>query len=99
MIIGWLKAQVKAMGPTVEDILVLDDIVGFVNEEHYREFCHPGLRRICDAFPRDWVKPCHNHASLEARLDHLPDAGYTVLHRGKQTDISGVKAASAGGCA
>ena len=40
------------MGPTVEGIFILDDIVGFVNEEHYLEFCHPYLKRICDAFPR-----------------------------------------------
>ena len=50
LIIDWLKAQVKVMGPTVEGIFLLDDIVGFVNEDHYREFCHPYLKRICDAF-------------------------------------------------
>ena len=38
MIIDWLKAQHKAMGDTVEGIFILDDIVGFVNEEHYLEF-------------------------------------------------------------
>ena len=54
MIIDWLKAQAKAMGPTVEGIFVLDDIVGFVNEDHYLEFCHPYLKRICDAFPKDF---------------------------------------------
>ena len=39
------------MGDTVEGIFILDDIVGFVNEEHYLEFAHPYLKRICDAFP------------------------------------------------
>ena len=51
LIIDWLKAQHKAMGETVEGIFILDDIVGFVNEEHYQEFAHPYLKRICDAFP------------------------------------------------
>ena len=92
LIIDWLKAQAKAMGPTVEGIFILDDIVGFVNEEHYKEFCHPYLKRICDAFPKDWVKIYHNDASIEACLEYLPDVGFNVLNWGKQTDIADVKA-------
>jgi uroporphyrinogen decarboxylase len=90
LIIDWLKAQARAMGPTVEGIFLLDDIVGFVNEDHYQEFCHPYLKRICDAFPKDWVKIYHNDASIEACLDYLPDAGFNVLNWGKQTDIADV---------
>jgi len=92
LIIDWLKAQVKAMGPTVGGIFLLDDIVGFVNEDHYLEFCHPYLKRICDAFPADWVKLYHNDASIEACLEHLPDCGFNMLNWGKQTDIADVKA-------
>jgi len=92
LIIDWLKAQAKAMGPTVEGIFILDDIVGFVNEEHYLEFCHPYLKRICDAFPKHWVKIYHNDAKVEACLDHLPDVGFNVLNWGKQTDMAEVKA-------
>ena len=51
VVIDWLKAQHKVMGDTVEGIFILDDIVGFINEEHYMEFAHPYLKRICDAFP------------------------------------------------
>jgi uroporphyrinogen decarboxylase len=91
LIIDWLKAQQKAMGETVEGIFILDDIVGFVNEEHYQEFAHPYLKRICDAFPKDWVKIYHNDAEITACLDHLPDCGFNVLNWGKQTDIAEVK--------
>lgn len=91
LIIDWLKAQVKAMGPSVEGIFILDDIVGFINEEHYKEFAHPYLKRICDAFPKDWVKIYHNDAEVDACLDHLPDVGFNVLNWGKQTDIAEVK--------
>lgn len=90
LIIDWLKAQEKAIGRDVEGIFILDDIVGFVNEEHYQEFCHPYLKRICDAFPKDWVKIYHNDASIEACLEYLPDVGFNVLNWGKQTDISDV---------
>lgn len=89
--IDWLKAQHQALGSTVEGIFILDDIVGFVNEEHYKEFCHPYLKRICDAFPKDWVKLYHNDAEVQACLDHLPDCGFNVLNWGKQTDIAEVK--------
>ncbi|KAA0230917.1 uroporphyrinogen decarboxylase [candidate division KSB1 bacterium] len=92
LIIDWLKAQVKIMGDSVEGIFILDDIVGFINEEHYMEFAHPYLKRICDAFPKDWVKLYHNDAEIAACLDHLPDCGFNVLNWGKQTDIAEVKA-------
>ena len=92
LVIDWLKAQARAMGPTVGGIFVLDDIVGFVNEEHYEEFAHPCLKRICDAFPKDWVKIYHNAANIDACVEHLPDAGFNVLNWGKQTDIAEVKA-------
>ncbi len=39
VIIDWLKAQHKVMGDTVEGIFILDDIVGFINEEHYHRVC------------------------------------------------------------
>ncbi len=92
LIIDWLKAQAKFMGGTVEGIFILDDIVGFINEEHYLEFAHPYLKKICDAFPKDWVKIYHNDAEIAACLDHLPDCGFNVLNWGKQTDIAEVKA-------
>src|ERR1039457_6120445 len=91
VVIDWLKAQHKAMGDTVESIFILDDIVGFINEEHYMEFAHPYLKRICDAFPKDWVKLYHNDAEVDACLDHLPDAGFNVLNWGKQRQITEVK--------
>src|ERR1039458_206838 len=87
VVIDWLKAQHKAMGDTVESIFILDDIVGFINEEHYLEFAHPYLKRICDAFPPDWIKLYHNDAEMDACLDHLPDAGFNVLNWGKQKHI------------
>jgi uroporphyrinogen decarboxylase len=91
VIIDWLKAQHKAMGDTVESIFILDDIVGFVNRDHYLEFAHPYLKRICDAFPKEWIKVYHNDADINACLDHLPDTGFNVLNWGKQRNIRDVK--------
>jgi uroporphyrinogen decarboxylase len=89
--IDWLKAQVAAMGNTVEGIFLLDDIVGFISEDHYKEFAHPYLKKVCDAFPKHWIKVYHNDARIDACLEHLPDCGFHVLNWGKQTDIAAVK--------
>lgn len=91
LVIDWLKAQAEIMGDKVESIFILDDIVGFINEEHYQEFAHPYLKKICDAFPKEWIKIYHNDADINACLDHLPDCGFHVLNWGKQTDIEDVK--------
>ena len=91
VVIDWLKAQAKAIGDTVESIFILDDIVGFINEEYYEEFAHPYLKKICDAFPKDWIKVYHNDADINACVEHLPDAGFNVLNWGKETDIADVK--------
>jgi uroporphyrinogen decarboxylase len=78
--IDWLKAQAAAIGPSVEGILVLDDIVGMIGPDDYEEFAHPFLKRICAAFPPGWVKVYHNDASVAACLERLPDAGFDVLN-------------------
>ena len=52
LIIDWLKAQAKILGDMAEAIFILDDIVGFINEEHYQEFAHPYLKNRCDIVPQ-----------------------------------------------
>ena len=94
VVIDWLKAQHKAMGDTVEGIFILDDVVGMIGKRHYREFAHPYLKRICDAFPAGWVKLYHNDADVGACLDLLPDTGFNMLNWGKQRDIREVKRAT-----
>jgi uroporphyrinogen decarboxylase len=91
LVIDWLKAQAITLGDGVEGIFLLDDIVGFVGEDDYKTFAHPYLKKICDAFPKDWIKIYHNDANVDACLQHLPDTGFNVLNWGKQTDISIVK--------
>jgi MtaA/CmuA family methyltransferase len=91
VVIEWLKAQHRVLGDGVEGIFILDDMVGLIGEEHYLQFAHPYLKRICDAFPDDWVKLYHNDADVDACLDHLPEAGFNMLNWGKQKDVVEVK--------
>jgi len=85
--IGWLQAQIEVVGDSVEGILILDDLAGFLGRRHYLEFAHPYLKRICDAFPKDWVKVLHNDASVAACLELLPETGFDVLNWGVQPSM------------
>lgn len=85
-IIHWLKAQADVIGPTVEGIFLLDDIVGFISRDLYLEFAHPYLKQICDAFPKEWVKVYHNDASVKQFLEDLPDTGFDVLNFSHKID-------------
>jgi uroporphyrinogen decarboxylase len=85
-VIDWLKAQADVIGDTVEGILVLDDIVGFLSGPAYREFAQPYLKQICDAFPADWVKVYHNDANVRPFLADLPNAGFDVLNWSHKID-------------
>ena len=47
--IDWLQHQ-KETFPSIEGILVLDDIVGFIGDDECKEFAVPYIKRIFDAF-------------------------------------------------
>jgi uroporphyrinogen-III decarboxylase len=79
-VIDWLTAQAETIGDSVQGILVLDDIVGFLSPSMYRRFAHPYLKQICEAFPADWVKVYHNDANVRPMLAELPDTGFDVLN-------------------
>ena len=87
-VIDWLEAQAEAIGDGVEGILVLDDIVGFLSLRAYREFAHPYLKQICDAFPAGWVKVYHNDANVRPFLAELPDTGFDVLNWGDKVPFN-----------
>jgi uroporphyrinogen-III decarboxylase len=85
-VIGWLKAQAEVIGETVEGMLVLDDIAGFLSARSYREFAHPYLKQICDAFPQEWVKVYHNDANVRPFLGELAGTGFDVLNWSHKVD-------------
>ena len=86
-VIDWLEAQAEAAGDTVEGILVLDDIVGFLSGNAYKELAHPYLKQICDAFPADWIKVYHNDANIRPFLSQFPDTGLHVLNWSHKIDV------------
>ncbi len=95
-VIDWLKAQAAAIGPSVQGFLLLDDLVGFLSLRAYKEFAHPYLKRICDAFPSDWVKVYHNDANVKPFLSELPDAGFDVLNWSHKLPVGDARERSGG---
>ena len=90
-IIHWLHAQLETLHAP-EGILLLDDIVGMVSLEHYREFAEPYLQRIFDEF-EGLIRIYHNDTPCKHLLEILPDAHFDVFNFTHQIDISLVKAA------
>ncbi len=89
--VDWLEAQAETIGPSVEGILVLDDIAGLLSRKHYLEFAHPYLRQVFQHFPREWVKVYHNDANIRPMLEDLPDTGFDVLNWGKSLELAEVQ--------
>jgi uroporphyrinogen decarboxylase len=89
--IAWLKAQAEEIGDSVEGVLVLDDLPGFLSRRHYLEFAHPYLARICRSFPPEWVKVYHNDANVSPFLEDLAGAGFDVLNWGRNLDVGEVR--------
>lgn len=89
-IIRWLQAQLETITEP-EGIMLLDDIVGMVSVEHYREFVEPHLRRIFDEF-EGLIRIYHNDTPCPHLYPALAEANFDVFNFTHLTDIGQVKA-------
>jgi uroporphyrinogen decarboxylase len=89
-IIRWLQAQLETITEP-EGIMLLDDIVGMVSVEHYREFVEPHLRRIFDEF-EGLIRIYHNDTPCPHLYPALAEANFDVFNFTHLTDIAQVKA-------
>ena len=77
-ICDWIIYQ-KNCFPSIEGILLLDDIVGFVGEEECREFVVPYLKRAFDAIPAK-VRFFHNDAFGLVCAPFLQEMGVNLFN-------------------
>jgi len=84
--IKWLKAQIGALS-TVESVMVLDDIVGFLSPADYDEFAHPYLKAIFGEFT-GYIKVYHNDSNTTAILARLANTGFDVFNFSHEVDIT-----------
>jgi uroporphyrinogen decarboxylase len=84
-LVDWIAYQRECF-PTIDGILLLDDIVGFVSRRDFETFGLPYLRRAFDADVS--VKFFHNDAPCKASAPLLANAGINLLNFGIQHSIS-----------
>ena len=76
--IDWLQLQ-KETFPSIEGILVLDDIVGFLDDQNCREFALPYLKEIFKSIDAE-VKFFHNDAHGIVSSPYLKDMGINLFN-------------------
>lgn len=76
--VNWLQLQ-KETFPSIEGILVLDDIVGFVGDDECRQYAVPYLKRIFAAFDSK-VRFFHNDAQGLISTPYLKEIGINLFN-------------------
>lgn len=86
----WMIHQRECF-PTIDGMLMLDDIVGFIGEKDFLEFGQPYLKKIYDSLDVS-VKFFHNDAPCKVCAPYLPEIGINLLNFGIQHTINEMKA-------
>ena len=84
-LVDWIACQRECF-PTIDGIMMLDDIVGFIGPKDFEAFGLPYLKRAYDADVA--VKFFHNDAPCKACAPMLADAGINLLNFGIQHSLS-----------
>jgi uroporphyrinogen decarboxylase len=72
--------------PTIDGMMMLDDIVGFMGEKDFVEFGLPCLRELYDV--KVAVKLFHNDAVCAKSIKYYPDLGINLYNPGIQTPLA-----------
>ncbi|MDR3094662.1 MAG: uroporphyrinogen decarboxylase family protein [Bacteroidales bacterium] len=88
-LIEWHQLQHDSI-PTIDGLMMLDDIVGFVSEDDFLTFGFPYIKEIYDSTTAS-VKLFHNDADFRASVKHYPDMGVNLFNPGIQMGINEIK--------
>jgi uroporphyrinogen decarboxylase len=81
----WHNLQRETI-PTIDGILLLDDIVGFMGEKDFLEFGFPYFKELYAADAA--VKFFHNDAPCAASIGHYADIGINLFNPGIQSSVA-----------
>jgi uroporphyrinogen-III decarboxylase len=87
----WLDLQRETF-PSIEGILLLDDVVGFVGRGDFVEFALPYLRELYDADVP--AKFFHNDAPCASSVGYYAGIGINLYNPGTQTPLAELRALS-----
>jgi uroporphyrinogen-III decarboxylase len=91
---SWHKLQSDTI-QTIDGIMMLDDIVGFIGEEEFMEFGYPYLKELYDV-PAS-VKLFHNDADCTMSVKYYPELGINLYNPGVHMTMNELKAATKSG--
>ncbi len=84
----WLNLQMETF-PSIDGILLLDDIIGFMGEEEFRAFGLPYFKELYDANVS--VKFLHNDAPCKVSAPMLPEIGVNLFNMGFDISLNELK--------
>jgi len=82
---AWHDLQ-REMFPSIDGMLVLDDIIGFLSEDQFKEFGLPYFKTLFDTEVS--IKFLHNDASCLASAKYLPEMGVNLFNMSFDTDLN-----------
>lgn len=85
---GFLTHQ-KNLFPSIDGILMLDDIIGFISEDQFVEFGLPYFKELYDRELS--IKFLHNDANCMESVKYLPEMGVNLFNMGFDTDLNLLK--------
>ena len=84
----WHKLQQESIS-TIDGMLMLDDIIGFIGEDHFKEFAFPYCKEIFDMDVS--VKFLHNDAPCKVSAPYLPEMGVNFFNPGYDVSLNELK--------
>lgn len=75
----WIKLQMNTF-PSIDGIFLLDDIIGFIGEEEFKEFALPYFKELFSENVS--VKFLHNDAPCRVSAPYLPEMGVNFFNMG-----------------
>ena len=85
-LVEWLQYQ-KECFPSIDGIMLLDDIVGFISRRDFEKFGMAYLKKVYDSFDAS-VKFFHNDSPCKASAPLLAEVGINLLNFGIQHTLS-----------
>ncbi len=84
----WLSLQLETF-PSIDGVLLLDDIIGFIGEEEFRTFALPYFRELFDANVS--IRFLHNDAPCRVSAPFLPEIGVNLFNMGFEISLNELK--------
>ena len=92
--VDWIGLQAESF-ESIDGVLILDDIVGFLGEDDFKEFAMPYLKRSFDAIDVT-VKFFHNDAEGIVCTPYLSEIGINLFNPSFKHTVSELRELSAG---